>query len=168
MDIKDMKGAIMASAVYIDGVQVAVNATLSLPEITPATIEVLAAGGTLELPVYSKVEAMEASLTLQGVNGEAIKLMTPERHRLTANLVQQSVGTEKNKAEHIKATLEVMPKTFPAIEATYGEAMELEHTYSVLSYKLAVGGKVILHVDPVKGIFKQNGKDYAKEITAMI
>ena len=56
----------------------------------------------------------------------------------------------------------------PAIEATYGEAAETEHAFSVLSYKLAVGGKVVLKVDPVKGIYKVNGRDYMNDIKKMI
>lgn len=168
MQVKDMKGAILASSVYLGGKQIAVNASLTLPEVTPATVEVMAAGGTIELPVHSKIEAMEASITLQGINGEALGLLTPERKRLTANLVQQSVGADSSKAEHVKATLEVVPKTVPSIEATYGEASETEHTFSVLSYKLSVAGKVVLHVDPVKGIYKVNGTDYAKDIKAML
>ena len=168
MDIKDLKGAVLASSIYIDGKQVAVNATITLPEITPATTEVMGAGGTIELPVFSKLEAMEASITLPGINGDVLKMLSPERHTLTANIVQQSVGADKSKAEHIKATLEVVPKTVPAIEATYGEAAETEHAFSVLSYKLAVGGKVVLKADPVKGIYKVNGRDYMNDIKKMI
>lgn len=168
MDVKDLKGAVLASSVYLDGKQIAVNATLSLPAITPSTTEVTAAGGVVELPVFTKLEAMEATLTLPGINSETMKLMTPERKQLTANIVQQSVGAESSKAEHVKASLVVVPKSLPGIEATYGEASESEHTFSVLSYKLSVGGKVIIHVDPVKGVYKVNGKDYSKEITALI
>jgi P2 family phage contractile tail tube protein len=168
MDIKDLKGAVLASSVYLDGEQSAVNATITLPEVTPATVEVTAAGGTIELPVFTKLEAMEATLAVNGVNGGILKKLTPERHRLTCNIVQQSVGADASKAEHVKASLEVVPKTIPAIEATYGEAAEQEITFSVLSYKLSIAGKVVLKIDPVKGIYKVNGKDYSKEITAMI
>lgn len=168
MDIKDLKGAILASSVYIDGKQAAVNAALTLPEITPSTVEIMAAGGTIEVPVFSKLEAMEASITLQGINGDVLDQLTPERHWLTCNLVQQSVGADASKAEHVKATLIVIPKTVPSIEATYGEASETEITFSVLAYKLTVDGKVRLHVDPVKGYYKVNGKNYGKEITSLI
>lgn len=168
MDVKDLKGAVLASSIYIDGKQVAVNATVTLPEITPATVEVMAAGGTIEMPVFSKLEAMEAAVTLQGINGDVLKMLTPERHRLTCNIVQQSVGADSSKAEHVKANMEVIPKTVPAIEATYGEASETELTFAVLSLKLSVGGKVVLHVDPVKGIYKVNGTNFTKAITSMI
>lgn len=168
MDVKDLKGAVLASSVYIDGKQAAVNATLTLPEVTPATVEIMAAGGTVEVPVFTKLEAMEASITLQGINGDVLDMLTPDRHRLTCNLVQQSVGADASKAEHVKAVLVVIPKTLPSIEATYGEASETEITFSVLAYKLTVGGKKVLHVDPVKGYYYVNGTNYGKDITKLI
>ena len=168
MNVKDIKGEVMASSAYLDGKQIGVNLTMTLPGITPSTVEIVAAGGTIELPVYSKLEAMEASITLQGIHGDVIKKLTPERHNLTVNIVQHSVGADKSKHEHIKAHLEVVPKEMPGIESTFGEQTETELPLSVLSYKLIVDGKVVLHVDPIKAIYKVNGKNYAKDYTSKI
>lgn len=169
MKVTSLKGAVLATSIYSGGSQIGVNVTISLPEVTPSTTEVTAAGGTLELPVLTKLDAMEASLTKQGIDSEWLKALKPEPMDIIANIVQQSVAPDGTSTpQHIKAYLRAVPKTMPAIEATYGEAIEGEITFSVLSYKLTSDGSTFLHIDPVKGIYKVNGKDYAAKVKAMI
>lgn len=169
MNIKNLKGAVLASSVYCDGFQIAVNATINLPEVAPETTEVTAAGGTLELPVTSKISAMEASISKQGIDRDWLNALQQKPYDLIVNIVQQSVGADgTNTPEHIKAFLRVVPKAIPAIEASYGELMEQEISLAVLSYKLVVNGSTYFHIDPVKGIFKVNGKDYNADILSMI
>lgn len=169
MKVTALKGAVLATSVYSGGSQIGVNVTISLPEVTPATTEVTAAGGTLELPVLNKLDAMEATVTKQGIGAAWLNALKPEPVDLIANIVQQSVSADGTSTpQHIKAYLRAVPKTIPAVEATYGEALEGDITFSVLSYKLTKDGKTYLHIDPVKGIYKVNGKDYAEQVRAMI
>lgn len=169
MEIQALKGACMASSVYADGVQVGVNIGVSLPEVAMTETEVNAAGGVIALPVWTKLEAMECSITKQGVDPEWLRCMKPEPFDLTVNIVQQSMQTDgTQKAEHIKAHLRVVSKGIPQIEASYGESMEQEVKLSVISYKLIVDGAEYLHVSPKDGIFSVNGKDYSDGIKSML
>lgn len=169
MKINNLKGAILATSVYSGGTQIGVNVSVTLPEVAPETTEVTAAGGSIELPVLTKLQAMEASVTKQGIDREWLQALTPEPQDLIANFVQQSVSPDgTSKPEHIKAFMRVVPKVIPGIEASYGEASENEITFSVFSYRLTVNGSTYLHADPVKGIYKVNGKDYMGGITSML
>lgn len=169
MNIQSLKGPVAATSVYVDGQQIGVNGTVRLPEITPAIAEVTGAGGTIEIPVPTKIDAMEAGITVNGVSSDWLDKLTPEPHTFVANIVQQKMNVDGSSTpEHIKATIKGIPKLTPAIEASYGEGMELEITIAVHSYKLAVNGIIKRHVDPIKGINKVAGKDYAEKVNAMI
>lgn len=169
MKIEALKGAVQATSVYFNGKQLGVNASVTLPQPTPAIAEITAPGGTVEVPVHTKIDPMACTVTLMGVDKAWLQAITPEPGDLIINIVQTSVGADGvSKPEHIKAYIRAVRKTPPAIEATYGESMETEIEFSALSYKLTVDGTTYLHVDPVKGIYKENGTDYASKITAMI
>lgn len=169
MNIQSLKGAVQATSAYIDGVQISVNCTVRLPEVTPATAEINGAGGTIEIPIPTRIEPMEAGLTVQGVSREWLDKLTPEPHTFVANIVQQKVGVDGSSTpEHIKATIKGVPKLDPAIEGSVGEGMELEITIAVHSYKLAINGTTVRHIDPIKGLYKINGKNYAEKVHDMI
>lgn len=169
MKIQELKGAILATSVYCGGVQIGVNVAVTLPEVLPETTEVTAAGGTVELPVYSKLQGMEATVTKQGIDKAWLKAVTPDPQDLIVNIVQQSVSPDGiSTPEHIKAFLRVVPKGSPGVEASYGEASENEIAYTVLSYRLTVNGSTFLHADPVKAIYEVNGKDYMGNIKSML
>ncbi len=169
MKIQNLKGAILATSVYAGGTQIGVNIAGTLPEVAPETTEVTAAGGIIELPVLSKLQAMEASITKQGIDAAWLKALQPEPFDLIMNFVQQSVSPDGTSSiDHIKAFMRVVPKVIPGIEGTYGEASENEITFSVFNYRLTVNGSTYLHADPVNGIYKVNGKDYMSKITSML
>lgn len=169
MRVQDLKGAVAATSVYFNGRQLAVNATVSLPNPTPTISEVTAAGGTVEIPVHSKIDPMECTITLHGVDKAWLNAITPEPGDLIVNIVQTSVSANGvSEPEHIKAYMRAVNKTEPGIEASYGENIEPELVFSVLSYRQTVNGETYRHFDPIKGIYKVNGKNYADKITAMI
>lgn len=169
MNIQSLKGAVQATSAHVDGEQIGLNCTVRLPEATPAISEVTGAGGTIEVPTVTKIDPMEAGITVRGVSREWVDKLTPEPHRFVVNIVQQKVNVDgSSEPEHIKAIFKGIPKVFPSIEASYGESMELEITIAVHSYKLVVNGTTVRHIDPIKGIYKINGKDYADKVKAMI
>lgn len=169
MKIQELKGAILATSVYCGGVQIGVNVAITLPDVMPETTEVTAAGGVIELPVYSRLQGMECTVSKQGIDKAWLQAVTPDPQDLIANIVQQSVSPDGiSTPEHIKAFLRVVPKGAAGISATYGEASENEITYSVLSYRLTANGSTFLHADPVKGIYEVNGKDYMGNIKSML
>lgn len=159
----------MADSVYLNGTQVGWNCEVKLPEVTFATAEVNGASGAVELPVYSKTEAMECSIGTSGIGAEWLKTLAFEPADLIVNIVQQSVAPDGTQSpQHFKAFLRVAPKGIPALEATYGESMDTERTFSVFSYRLDVDGKTWLKIDPVKGLVIAAGKNYAEKVTKML
>lgn len=169
MKIQNLKGAILATSVYCGGKQIGVNVTITLPEVTPETTEANAAGGTIELPVCSKIAAMESTVSKQGVDPEWLQTLSHDPQELIANIVQQSVSPDgTSTTDHIKAFMRVALKSIPGIEASYGEASENELPFSVFSYRLVINGRTYLHADPVNAIYKVNGKDYMSKITSML
>ncbi len=169
MNIQNLKGAVMATSVYAAGTQIGVNVHITLPTLTPTSAEVTAAGGTINLPITSKIEAMECTITKTGIDKEWLKAVKPEAFDLIANIVQQSVAPDgRTTPDHIKAYMRVAPSAINGLEASYGETSENELTYSVLSYKLTVNGETYTHVDPVKGFFIVGGHDYNDAIKSML
>ncbi len=169
MNIQNLKGAVMATSVYAAGVQIGVNVNVTLPTITPASAEVTAAGGTINLPVTSKIEAMECTVTKTGIDKAWLQAVKPEAFDLIVNIVQQNIAPDgKTTPEHIKAFMRVVPSAVNGLDASYGEVSENELTFSVLSYKLTVNGETYTHVDPVKGLFIVKGYDYNDDIKSML
>ena len=117
MKFQELKGACIASSVYAKGEQIGYNIPIKLPEVTPVIVEIQAAGGKLELPVWQQVEAMEASITKTGVSKEFLESLTPEPFDLISNVAQQSVSADgTSTAQHIKAFMRVIPKSAPGVE----------------------------------------------------
>lgn len=169
MKFQELKGACIASSVYAKGEQIGYNIPIKLPEVTPVIVEIQAAGGKLELPVWQQVEVMEASITKTGVSKEFLESLTPEPFDLISNVAQQSVSADgTSTAQHIKAFMRVIPKSAPGVEITAGEASENELPFTVLSYQLYVDGNKYLDIDVVKGVCWINGKDYSESIRSML
>lgn len=169
MTFKDLKGAYIATSVYAAGDQIGVNIPVTLPEITPVTAEIQAAGGKIELPVWQKVEAMEASITLTGIDKNFLRAMTPEPFDLIINIAQQSVAADgSSSVDHIKVFLRVVPRSAPSLAVTPDESGENELPFSVLSYQLYLNGEKLFEIDVLKGKCLINGKDYSKAIHSIL
>lgn len=170
MDILNLKGAIQATSLYFGDKKVGQNFTIKTPDVTPALVEVTAGGGTIEIPVPTKIDAMESTFTMQGVAKVWLKRLNQrEKTTVTANLVQTSTNEAGvSKAEHIKVIMTGFPKVLPGIEATYGETTECEIAFATHSVKVYIDGTLYTHVDPVKMIYMVNGEDYTAEVAKML
>lgn len=169
MTFQDLSGAVIATSVYASGTQIAGNIPVKLPEITPKLVEITAAGGTLEIPVWQLIDAMESSISKTGLDKSYAQVITPEAFDLIINIVQQSVSADGTTTpQHIKAYQRVIPKSAPGLELTPGESGENEITFSVLSYQLYLDGSKVLDIDVPKGICFVGGKDYSEGVRNML
>lgn len=169
MNYQPLLGDCIASSVYANGEQRGLNVQCSLPEISYATIETQAAGGKLELPVPQQIQAMEASVTKNGMDDSFLAMIKPEPFDLIINVAQkvtESDGTSKH--SHIKSFLRVIPKGIPAHEFNPGENSDRQITFSVLSFRQLVDGQEILNIDVPKGICSIGGTDYMSDIRSML
>ena len=169
MNFQALKAECIATSVYASGVYGGRNLKVTLPEVTPQTIEVNAAGGKLELPIWQQLAAMEASISKEGLDKSFLEAIKPEAFDLIINIVQKSVDADGTAAyEHVKVFMRVIPKGIPGMDITPGEQGEKQISFTVLSYQLSVDGTTYLHIDVVKGKCEVNGKDYMSEVNSML
>lgn len=93
MQFIDIKGAILADTVYVDGELVGREITVTLPDVSFATAEHKAMG-TLELPMLGQLEAMEASVTKTGYDKGVAQLTAPEAKNLEFRFVHDSINSD--------------------------------------------------------------------------
>lgn len=164
----DKKGTILGTTAYVEGVLVAEDVTISLPEVTPKT-QTFNAMGEIEIPL-PLIEAMEASVTKVGLDKGFLKLIVPESRKFEFRWAQSVIktdGTQKN--EGCKAFITGIPKvTFPGGDIAPGENFEGAIPIAVTRFQLYVNGNEYILVDKLKGQYKINGKDYAKGIKNLL
>lgn len=165
---KDMATAVVADTVYSDGSLAARNCNVTLPEVTPTTVEV-PVGGTIELPITGMTDAMEATVTLGAPDDGFAALCSPQSHEVEVRWVLdvlQSDGTKVQKG--CKAFMQAYAKTIPGISLELASASENELTLGVTRYQLFMDGTEVLLIDQINNIFKVDGTDYAKDLAALL
>jgi len=162
------KGTIVGVTAYADGVLVAEDVTISLPEITPK-MQTMPAMGDIELPI-PLVEAMEATINKVGIDKGFIRLLVPEKRKYEFRWVQTKVKTDGTQEfEGCKAFITGIPKIFfPGGDIAPGENYEGAIPIAVTRYQLYVDGNEYILVDKLKNQLKINGKDYAKGIQNLL
>lgn len=169
MNFVPLKADCIATSAYVDGDLIGINIPLTMPEITPATIEVRAAGGMITLPIVQQLQSMETTLTKNGLDEKFLSMLKPEPFDLMFNIVQQSVDSDGiSKMEHIKVFERVIPKSIASFGVTPGEQGDKQVTFTVLTHKIIVDGREYLNIDPLKGIYKVNGVDYNDKVRSML
>ena len=157
----DIPGAVAGTTVYSDGTLVARNATVTLPEVTMTTVE-LPAGGTVELPIPGKVNAMEATVTMGAADDGFGLLSNPVPHEVEVRWVQQMVDVDgKSTMVGYKAFMKAYAKTVPGVSLEVGSAGENEVTLGCIRYRLVADGEEILLIDQINEIFTVHGQSYA-------
>ena len=74
----DLKGPILADTVYINGVLVAKDVTITLPAVTHVTADYKAMG-TYTAPMTGQIEGMEAAITKIGIDKGLRSMVQLER-----------------------------------------------------------------------------------------
>ncbi len=161
-------GPVVGDTVYSDGVLVARDVAVTLPEVTPQTADV-SAMGTMSLPIYQLLENMESSITKIGVDKGLGKLLMADIKALEVRWVQtvtDANGVTKNVG--CKAFLRGIPNKVPGIGLELASASENEVTLMVTRYALYADGEEICLIDRLAGIVRIMGKDYAQDLTTML
>lgn len=169
MNIDAFRGAVLAESVYAGDTLIALNTTITLPDITPTTADLTTRGGIISMPNYHKLESMECTVSKHGVDTAWLAASKPEAFDLIANIVQQKTSPDGTYVpEHIKVYLRVIPKNIVGGDFAWGDNIEHDLTFEVISYKLTLNGETVLNIDKPNGIFEYQGKDYNKEVQAML
>lgn len=164
----DICGAVVADTAYCEGKLVARDVAITLPEVTPVSVD-LTAMGTLSLPVWQIIENMEASMTKIGLDLGLRSLIKPDMKPLEfrwAQSVTSAAGGTKNVG--CKAFITGIPNKIPGISLEVGSSMENEVTMTVSRYELVVDGEQYCLVDKLAGKCRIAGKDYMQDINALL
>lgn len=154
--------ALLADKLLLNNTEIGRDWPMALPGITFQTIDMVAMG-TQSFPIPFLLDAMEASVTSQGINANTGLLS--EGGDFEARFAQMAVNRFGGKRLYgCKAFFHGEPLTIPGFELNMGEATENEFTYAITKYRLLVDGKEMLNIDRVNNIIVLNGKDYSKEI----
>ena len=168
--VTDIRGPVNGTTVYINGVLVARNTTITLPEITHVTATVQAALGEHEVPLFGLVESMEATIKKIGADSGLAKALGMETKTYEFRWAQQVTPVNgADRVEGCKAFIRGIPKiAAPSIELSPGESIEVDIPLSVTRYQLFVAGSELLMVDKLAGICKINGVDYASVLNSLL
>ncbi len=161
-------GPVVADTVYSDGVLVARDVSITLPEVTPQTADV-SAMGTMSLPIWQLLDNMEASITKIGVDNGLGKLLMADIKPIEvrwAQTVTDANGATKNVG--CKAFLRGTPNKIPGVGLELASPSENEVTLMVTRYALYADGEEICLIDRLAGIVRIMNKDYAQDLTTML
>ena len=161
-------GPVVADTVYSDGVLVARDVSITLPEVTPQTADV-SAMGTMSLPIWQLLDNMEASITKIGIDNGLGKLLLADIKPIEVRLVQtvtDANGATKNVG--CKAFLRGTPNKIPGVGLELASPSENEVTLMVTRYALYADGEEICLIDRLAGIVRILNKDYAQDLTTML
>lgn len=169
MNIDAFRGAVLAESVYAGDQLIALNTSITLPDVSATTADLTTVGGIISMPNFHRIESMECSISKHGLDKSWVATIKPEAFDLIANIVQQKTANDgAYEPEHLKAYLRVIPKTIAGGDFGYGDNIERDLTFEVISYKLTINGELALHVDKPNGIFNVGGKDYNEKVRSML
>lgn len=163
------RGPIEANTIYSDGVLVATDTTVTLPEVTFMTADVKAMGD-MSIPLSNAIEDMEMTITKVGVDKNMTRLTAPGKKAVEIRWVQDLIKSDGTTAkEGCKAFLNAAPVTLaPGASLEIGSASEGDLTYKVFRYRVVVDGEEILLVDRLAHIVRVNGRDYSRDYDRLL
>lgn len=154
-------GPVVADTAYAEGVLVARDVALTLPEVAPMTAD-LPAMGTFTMPVWALIEHMEAEITKVGLDKGLRGMLTPDMKPLEFRWVQTITDANGNtKNVGCKAFLKGIPANLPEVGIEVGSATEHGCRIALMRYNLFVDGQEMWLIDRLANIVRINGKNYA-------
>lgn len=145
-----------ASTLYVNSTLAARDSKITLPAVTPATAEASGLMGTMNIPLLSEIESMEATVTKIGVDENAYLLTSPGSKSLMAKWVQEQLKSDGTlKPVGCMAELKCYPLVYsPELSIEVSSGTECEINYSVYEYKLTVDGVTVFHVNRLTSTLK--------------
>lgn len=142
--------------------------SVELPAIEKMTDTVKGSGimGELDLPSYGQFSSMELSVNT-GVSDETnmteLLLTNDIEIRWVVDAIDVATGTT-NVIPH-KAFIKVVPKSGEEGTVEAGSSMDGSYKYEVTAYKRVIGGKEVLNIDKLNGIYAINGINMLENVT---
>lgn len=164
----DLKGPILADTVYINGVLVAKDVTITLPAVTHVTADYKAMG-TYTAPMTGQIEGMEAAITKIGIDKGLRSMVQLESKTLEVRWAQDvKYADGSTKTEGCKAFMRCVPKLIPGLSVDPGNPSENEVTLAVSRYQVFVAGEEFCLIDQLNTIMRIGGVDYVKALRSVL
>lgn len=154
-------GPFSADTVYCDGVLMARDVGVTLPEVAAVTFEIQAMGA-MTMPDWSRIEHMETAVTKIGVDKGLAAMSKPGVKNLEFRGVYPVTDANGNtKNVGVKAFIKGYPNKIPGIGVAIGDPSESELTYATSRYQLFVDNEEMWCIDRLAGICRIAGVEYA-------
>lgn len=168
MAFLNINGPIVADTVYCENQLVAKDVEFTLPEVAPVMADVEAMG-TMSVPLWSRLDNMELSVTKIGFDKGLSKLLKPGLKPLEFRFPQETIDANGNtKTVACKAFIKGMNTTIPGIGVVPGEPSSNELTLMATRYQLFVDGAESLLIDRLASIVRIDGTDYTSGLQSML
>ena len=159
--------AVTGATIYIKNKLVARDCAITLPEITPQTVDVQAMG-TMTMPLWELLESLEMAITKVGVDLGLRDAIIPGIASIEARFTQTKTDADGNsKTIMCKAFCRGQSLAIPGIGVEVGSASENELSYSLTRYQLFVEGEEVILVDRLAGIVRIAGKTYTDGLAGL-
>lgn len=160
-------GPTLKNKVLIEGVTVAEDVKITLPEVTFQTAEIRAMG-TLNLPICL-TDHLEAGVTYIGCDKGFYRALGLKKTKFEYRWVENKLlNSGEQKQFACKAFITGVAQNVPGGDIEPGTAFEGNITIAVQRYQKYVEGQETVLIDKLNGICRINGKDYAQEINNLI
>ena len=161
-------GPVVGTSVYVNGQKVERDYGFTMPNVAFMQAEINA-HGTMNVPIPQLIEDMELSVTKIGADEGLAAMSVGEPIDIEVRWVYLKINANgSNENVGCKAFLHCLPRGIPEVGIEYGEITELEPTYTVTRYTLVHDGQELFTIDRLANKITINGKDYAKDIEAML
>lgn len=162
--LNEVCGPVEAARAYVNRSMVGENVNMTLPEATAQLIEIEAMG-KLSLPMWNRLEDMEAKITKIGTDLGLLAMLGGSKLDIELRWVQSAINKAADaRPLGCKAFILGIPKSVPGIEIVPGETSEIEMAYAVFRYQLFVDERQLLCIDRLAGKCVIGEKDYSKDI----
>lgn len=145
---------------------------INLPEVTQLTdtLDGAGVGGNMDVPVIGLVDNMEIEIGFLSLCEDIFSVMDPkEAADLTLNGAIQGMdgGTGAVGFKELSVSVRGIVKKFTPGQMKSGSKMGSSVTLGLSYYKIVLGGKTMLEIDKLNGVYVINGKDVLKEVRDM-
>lgn len=159
--------------VYEDGVNFLGIAKITFPDAQGKKLTLNGAGifGDVDIPVIGSVDAMSVKIEFTDAPEAAYKLNEARVHMLDCRAAHEEYDATEGrvKVKAYKHILEVAPTSLSVGSAAPASAQGMSSEYSCISRKDYIDGALMLHIDPIRGIYVDaSGTDRLAEVRSAL
>lgn len=141
--------------VYEDGVNYLGIAKITFPDAKSKTLKVSGAGvfGEAEIPVIGNFDSMSVKIEFDDAPEAAYVLNEARVHTLDCRAAHEEYDATEGRIKVVayKHLLEVLPTSLTGGSGAPAAGQGMSNEFSCLSRKDYIDGKLMLHIDPIRG-----------------